>query len=41
MSVAGLFLFSYSVFVQKEMEIQVTEFVEVMEIKLGMDEKEQ
>lgn len=40
MSVVGLFLFSYSGFGQKEMKIQIIKIVQVMEIKLGMDEKE-
>lgn len=39
-SVVGLFLFSYSGFVQKEMEIQVIRIVQVIEMKLKMDEKE-
>lgn len=36
----GLFLFSYSEFAQKEMEIQAIKIAQGMEIKLGMDEKE-
>lgn len=40
MSVVGLLLFSYSEFAQKEMEIQAIKIAHVMEIKLGMDEKE-